>query len=62
MKKRKIQTGAEREAARRLRGKAIALVLSDRLAIASLEKLSEKHGSQRAAVEFALTKVSQRKT
>jgi len=50
------QTGAERKAASVARGRQIAVVLRDPLAIASLDRLAEKHGGVTAAVSHALRK------
>lgn len=50
----KPKTGAERQRARRAKGRQIAVVLTDEKAIASLESLTAEHGGVKAAVTHAL--------
>ena len=50
----KPKTGAERQAASVARGRQIAVVLRDPVAIAALDKLAERHGGVAAAVTAAL--------
>lgn len=51
-------TGAQRNAKYRAQGRQIAVVLRDERAIASLDRLAEKHGGVTAAVSHALVSAS----
>lgn len=48
------KTGAERQKSYRDSGRQLATVIRDPKAINALDRLTAAHGSQRAAVEFAL--------
>lgn len=50
----KPKTGAQRQAALRGKGRQIALVLRDPMAIAALDALASKHGGITSAVAHAL--------
>jgi hypothetical protein len=50
----KQKTGAQRQAALRKKGRQIAVVLRDPVAIAALDKLTAEHGGVTAAVVYAL--------
>lgn len=49
------KTGAEREAKRRAKGRAISCVIRNAEALAALRKLERKHGGVTSAVTAALT-------
>lgn len=50
----KPKTGAQRQAASRSKGRQIAVVLRDPVAVAALDKLVARHGGVTAAVTAAL--------
>lgn len=55
------RTSAERQSARRERGKAIGVVLTDPAAIKSLARLVKRLGGVKAAVEWALIRAAQKR-
>lgn len=60
MRDRAPASAAERKAAHRARGRQVAVILTDQAAIAALDQLSRRYGSQRAAIEIALQLLIQR--
>ncbi|WP_043112812.1 hypothetical protein [Solimonas flava] len=54
------KTDAERKALQRERGRQVAIILRDEIAIAELDRLAAQHGSQRAALEHLLIRSARR--
>lgn len=57
----KPKTDAERKALQRQRGRQLAIILRDDVAIAELDRLTVEHGSQRAAIEWLLNRSAKAK-
>ncbi len=55
-------TSSKREAARRSRGRPVSTVLTDPVAISSLDALIAKLGGPKAAIEFALAEYTKSRT